>query len=91
MEYISPEEKDEIRRYNGIRSLKEIALTAPLRYYHLIIPIDEYFRQLFSVMTDSNKYIREAFAETMRATLTVLADREGEDQEKNLFLQAYHV
>ena len=91
MEYISPEEKHEIRRYNGIRSLKEIALTAPLRYYHLIIPIDEYFRQLFSVMTDPNKYIREAFAETMRATLTVLADREGEDQEKNLFLLAYHV
>ncbi|UJR07918.1 hypothetical protein I4U23_012201 [Adineta vaga] len=86
LEYISPEERHEIRRYTGIQILKEIAITAPLRYYHLITPIEQYFEQLFNTMIDSEQYIREAFAETMKATLIVLIDHEDET-----FLPAYHM
>lgn len=53
VERISTEEKHETRRYSGITILKEIALAAPSRYYHLITPVDSFFKQLFGVMTDS--------------------------------------
>jgi hypothetical protein len=53
IERISKEEKHETRRYSGIIILKEIALAAPSRYYHLITPVEQFFEQLFGVMTDS--------------------------------------
>jgi hypothetical protein len=56
LERMSQDETHETRRYSGIAMLKEIALAAPSRYYHLIAPIDQFFEQLFSVMTDSKVY-----------------------------------
>jgi hypothetical protein len=52
IERISREEKHETRRYSGITILKEIALAAPSRYYHLITPVEQFFEQLFGPMTD---------------------------------------
>ncbi|CAF4450596.1 unnamed protein product, partial [Rotaria socialis] len=83
IERISRDEKHETRRYSGITILREIALVAPTRYYHLITPVHQYFEQLFGTMVDSKQYIREAFAETMHATLIVLIDREREEQKNN--------
>ncbi|CAF1149527.1 unnamed protein product, partial [Adineta ricciae] len=83
LERISKDEKHETRRYSGITILKEIALAAPSRYYHLITPVEQFFEQLFGTMTDPKQYIREAFAETMQATLVVLIDREREEQKNN--------
>ncbi|UJR25716.1 hypothetical protein I4U23_007067 [Adineta vaga] len=83
LERISKDEKHETRRYSGITILKEIALAAPSRYYHLITPVEQFFEQLFGTMTDPKQYIREAFAETMQGTLVVLIDREREEQKNN--------
>ncbi|CAF0732022.1 unnamed protein product [Adineta steineri] len=83
LERISREEQHETRRYSGITILKEIAIAAPSRYYHLITPVEQFFEQLFGTMTDPKQYIREAFAETMQATLVVLIDREREEQKNN--------
>ena len=52
IERISQKEKHETRRYSGITILKEIALAAPSRYYHLITPVEQYFEQLFGMMID---------------------------------------
>jgi len=52
IERISLTEKHETRRYSGILILKEIALAAPSRYYHLITPVEEFFEHLFGTMTD---------------------------------------
>ena len=52
LERISQEEKHETRRYSGVTILREIALAAPSRYYHLITPVKQFFEQLFSVMAD---------------------------------------
>ena len=52
LERISKDEKHETRRYSGITILKEIALAAPSRYYHLITPVEQFFEQLFGTMTD---------------------------------------
>lgn len=52
LERISREEKHETRRYSGVAILREIALAAPSRYYHLITPVEQFFEQLFGVMTD---------------------------------------
>ncbi|CAF4657655.1 unnamed protein product [Rotaria sp. Silwood1] len=83
IERISRDEKHETRRYSGITILREIALAAPSRYYHLITPVEQFFEQLFVTMADPKQYIREAFAETMHATLIVLIDREREEQKNN--------
>ena len=81
LERIAQEERHETRRYSGITILKEIALAAPSRYYHLITPVEQYFERIFPTMLDPKQYIREAFAETMHATLVVLIDREREEQK----------
>lgn len=52
LERISREEKHETRRYSGITILKEIALAAPSRYYHLITSADKFFERLFDTMVD---------------------------------------
>jgi hypothetical protein len=52
LERISRDEKHETRRYSGVTILKEIALAAPSRYYHLITPVEQFFEQLFGTMTD---------------------------------------
>ena len=52
IERISQTEEHETRRYSGIIILKEIALAAPTRYYHLITPVEEFFEYLFGTMTD---------------------------------------
>jgi hypothetical protein len=56
LERISKDEKHETRRYSGITILKEIALAAPSRYYHLITPVDQFFEQVFCTMTDPKVY-----------------------------------
>jgi hypothetical protein len=52
IERISRDEKHETRRYSGVTILKEIALCSPSRYYHLITPVEQFFEQLFGIMTD---------------------------------------
>ena len=52
IERISQNERHETRRYSGVTILKEIALAAPSRYYHLINPVEQFFEQLFGTMTD---------------------------------------
>ena len=52
IERISQNEKHEIRRYSGITILKEIALAAPTRYYHLISAVENFFTHLLGVMVD---------------------------------------
>ena len=59
IERISREEKHETRRYSGITILKEIALAAPSRYYHLITPVEQFFEQLFGIMTDPKVYYQK--------------------------------
>jgi len=59
LERISREEKHETRRYSGITILKEIALAAPSRYYHLIAPVEQFFEQLFGTMTDPKVYYQK--------------------------------
>ncbi|CAF2888630.1 unnamed protein product [Rotaria sp. Silwood2] len=79
IERISRDQQHETRRYSGITILREIALVAPSHYYHLITPVEQFFEHLFVTITDPKKYIREAFAETMHATLIVLIDREQQN------------
>ena len=59
LERISRDETHETRRYSGVTILKEIALAAPSRYYHLITPVEQLFEQLFGVMTDPKVRQRE--------------------------------
>ena len=52
LERISHDEKHETRRYSGVTILQEIALAAPSRYYHLITPVEQFFEQLFGIISD---------------------------------------
>ena len=52
LERISRDEKHETRRYSGVTILQEIALAAPSRYYHLITPVEQFFEQLFGIISD---------------------------------------
>ncbi|CAF3785120.1 unnamed protein product, partial [Rotaria sp. Silwood1] len=83
IERISHDQTHETRRYSGITILREIALVAPSRYYHLITPVEQFLEHLFVTMTDPQKYIREAFAETIHATLVVLIDRERDERHSD--------
>ena len=67
IERISQKEKHETRRYSGITILKEIALAAPSRYYHLITPVEQFFSQLFDTMIDPKVMTKRTFFRRMRS------------------------